>query len=94
MRTFVDTSALYVLLDDDNHASTARWFSGPGTSTSELLITQSYVVVESVALVRHRLEAAGVRDLLDGLLPVRDAGLDRAFAFDRDFTTEGIPVVP
>lgn len=133
MRTFVDTSALYALLDadDDNHVSAAAWFSGPGGNSAEPLITHSYVVVECAALVHHRLGAAGVRDLLDGLLPsmttvfvdselhrramaaylagltrrvsfvdrvsfqlVRDAALDRAFAFDRDFTTEGIPVVP
>lgn len=133
MKTFVDTSALYALLDadDDNHARAAAWFGGAGAEPSEVLVTHAYVVVESTALVHHRLGAAGVRDLLDGLVPaltvravddalhargvaaylaglgrrvsfvdrvsfqfVREAALDRAFAFDRDFATEGIALVP
>jgi predicted nucleic acid-binding protein len=133
VRTFVDTSALYALLDADdaNHVAAAAWFGGLGDIPSEILVTHSYVVVETAALVHHRLGAAGVRDLFDALLPamsttfvegdlhrravaaylaglnrrvsfvdrvsfelVRDAGLDRAFAFDRDFSREGIPVVP
>lgn len=133
MKTFVDTSALYALLDadDDEHAPAARWFAGPGTSPTEVLVTHNYVVVESAALVHHRLGVAAVRDLFDALLPaltvsyvddalhqrasaaylaglgrrvsfvdrvsfqvVRDLELDRAFAFDRDFATEGFVVVP
>ena len=70
MRTFVDTSALYALLDadDDNHAAAATWFGGLGTAT-EALVTHSYVVVESAALVHHRLGTSAVRDLFDALLP-------------------------
>ena len=133
MRTFVDTSGLYALLDadDENHEPAAEWFAGPGRDPAEILVSHSYVVVEAAALVQHRLGAAGVRDLFDGLLPavsvlhvdaelhqravaaylaglgrrvsfvdrvsfqlVRDAALDRAFAFDRDFVTAGIAVVP
>jgi uncharacterized protein len=131
VRTFVDTSALYALLDadDDNHAAAATWFSGLGDT--EVLVTHSYVVVESAALVHHRLGASAVRDLFDALLPaltvvfvdatlharatagylgglnrrvsfvdrvsfqlVRDTALDRVFAFDRDFATEGFVLVP
>jgi len=71
VRTFVDTSALYALLDadDDNHAAAASWFGGPGASATEVLVTHSYVVVESAALVHHRLGAPAVRDLFDALLP-------------------------
>lgn len=133
MRTFVDTSALYALLDadDDSHAAAASWFGGPGAASNETLVTHNYIVVESAALVHHRLGAAAARDLFDALLPVltvvfvddglharataaylgslsrrvsfvdrvsfqlvRETPIDRAFAFDHDFATEGFVVVP
>lgn len=132
MRTFVDTSALYALLDadDDNHAAAANWFAGPA-APADVLVTHSYVLVETSALVHHRLSASAVRDLFDALIPaltvmfvdaalharaaaaylaglsrrvsfvdrvsfqlIRDMGLDRAFAFDRDFASEGFVLVP
>ena len=133
MRTFVDTSALYALLDadDDNHTAAADWFSGSATVAADDLFTHNYVLVESAALVHHRLGAAGVRDLFDALVPaltvvfvgaavheravaaylaglsrrvsfvdrvsfqlMRDTALDQAFAFDRDFASEGFALVP
>ena len=71
MRTFVDTSALYAMLDenDANHGRAARWMSGPGRDLERTLITHSYVVVESAALVKRRLGTAAVRALLDALVP-------------------------
>ncbi len=132
MKTFVDTSALYALLDadDDNHLVAAAWFS-ESVATSMEFLTHSYTVVETTALVHHRLGAGGVRDLIDGLLPsltveyvdaalharataaylaslarkvsfvdrvsfqlMREAALDQAFAFDRDFAHEGFALVP
>jgi predicted nucleic acid-binding protein len=65
---FVDTSALYGLLDagDANHARLAA-------STERLLgdelTTHSYVVVETVSLVRRRLGAQAAARLIDGVLP-------------------------
>jgi predicted nucleic acid-binding protein len=133
LRTFVDTSALYALLDadDDNHAAAANWFADPGAAPADVLVTHSYVLVETSALVHHRLNASAVRDLFDALIPaltvmfvdaalharaaaaylagvsrrvsfvdrvsfqlIRDMGLDRAFAFDRDFASEGFVLVP
>lgn len=133
MRTFVDTSALYALLDedDDNHAVASAWMSGPGADPAELLVSHNYVVVEAAALVQRRLGSDAVRVLLDAWIPtltvayvderlheqsqaaylaalgrrvslvdavsfqlVRQAELDQAFAFDADFTREGIVVVP
>jgi predicted nucleic acid-binding protein len=133
LRTFVDTSALYALLDadDEKHRAAATWFAGPANTPSDELLTHDYVLVESAELVHHRLGAAAVRDLFDALIPaltlvfvdatlharaaaaylaglsrrvsfvdrvsfqlMRDASLDRAFAFDRDFATEGFALVP
>ncbi len=125
MTAFVDTSALYALLDEDdaNHGraeATFRQLHG------RELVTHSYVVVEAVALVSRRLGWAAVERLIDGLLPVirvitvdaathavalrafraarsvgvslvdqasfavmRAEGIDQAFSYDRDFSTEG-----
>jgi predicted nucleic acid-binding protein len=131
MRTFVDTSALYALLDEDdqNHLAAAAWLTT--ADPAEVLVTHSYVVVEAAALVQRRLGAAAVRTLFDAFIPamsimyvdevlhsravaaflaglrrhvsfvdwvsfqlMRDAGLDRAFAFDSDFAREGFVAVP
>lgn len=70
MRAFVDTSALYALLDEDdaNHAAARDWFTGEdGQATT--LATHSYVIVESSALVQRRLGPSAVRVLLDALIP-------------------------
>lgn len=72
MTTFVDTSALYALLDeaDDAHPRARGWLAGPGRDEREILATHSYVVVETVALVKHRLGAQALRVLLDAFLPI------------------------
>lgn len=125
MTAFVDTSALYALLDEDdaNHDRAQETF---GHLRGRELVTHSYVVVEAVALVSRRLGWVAVERLIDGVLPVirviqvdeathaaalrafrvsrsvgvslvdqasfavmRAEGIDQAFAFDRDFATEG-----
>lgn len=65
---FVDTSAIYALLDrsDANHAPAAAVLP---KLRDHLPLTHSYVVVESVALVQNRLGIDAVRRLLDDLLP-------------------------
>ena len=133
MRTFVDTSALFALLDEDdtNHEAAAEWFSGPGRDPEHALISHNYVVVETAALVHRRLGPAAARVFFDAFIPaisvlyvdedlhqrgaaaylaavsrapslvdrvsfqvIRELGLDQAFAFDRDFKTEGFQLVP
>ncbi|MDP9342915.1 MAG: PIN domain-containing protein [Actinomycetota bacterium] len=71
MKTFVDTSALYALLDeqDARHQDAARWLRGPGRDPRELLVSHNYVVVEAVALTGRQLGAAAVRALLNGFVP-------------------------
>jgi predicted nucleic acid-binding protein len=71
MSIFVDTSAIYALLDesDAHHAEASdvlRRLAG-----SEL-VTHAFVVVESSALVGRRLPWAATERLLDGILPVID----------------------
>lgn len=70
-RVFVDTSALYALLDRDdaNHRSAkARWETL--LDADDALLTTNYVVVEATALVQHRLGLPAVRALVDDLLGV------------------------
>lgn len=71
MSVFVDTSALYALLDEgDRHhadaADTLRRLAGTE------LVTHAFVVVESTALVARQLPWPASERLIDGLLPVID----------------------
>lgn len=72
MTTFVDTSALYALLDDGDvsHSRAGRVLEAlRGTQ----LVTHNYVVVETVSLVSRRLGWAGVDRLAEAILPLIDA---------------------
>jgi uncharacterized protein len=65
--TFVDTSAWYALLDraDPNHAGASdQWRE---LVSSESLVTHSYVLVESTALVQRRLGIEAVDSLVNDL---------------------------
>lgn len=73
MRVFVDTSALLSVLDaDDSH----HFATGPtwarAIAEDWLLVTTNYVVLESIALVQHRLGLAAVQALCDDMLPLID----------------------
>ena len=74
---FIDTSAVYALADraDDNHARASRLFAS-ALSSGERLVTHNYVLVESMALIQHRL------GLEHALAFARDAQ-----AFDVDWVT-------
>jgi uncharacterized protein len=69
VRVFVDTSALYALLDEDdaNHDRAARTLA---TLEGSELTTHGYVLCETLALVSKRLGWEAVVRLLDGLLSV------------------------
>jgi predicted nucleic acid-binding protein len=69
--TFVDTSALLALLDEDeqNHAAAAAWMRGAGAAPDETLMTHNYIVVEAAALVHRRLGPRAIRVLLDAWIP-------------------------
>jgi len=65
---FVDTSALYGMLDAGD-ASHARVVAATRRLLGQELATHSYVVVEAVSLVRRRLGAQAVARLIDDVLP-------------------------
>lgn len=68
---FVDTSALFALLDEDdsNHRSAAEWFSGPGRAARSPLVTHNYVLVETSALVQRRLGSEALKTFFDAFVP-------------------------
>jgi uncharacterized protein len=68
---FVDTSALYAVLDrdDDNHA-TARTTWERLLRSSDVLLTHNYVLLETVALVQSRLGMPAVRSFHERIIPI------------------------
>ena len=70
---FVDTSALLALLNpaDEHHGRAARAFEGLRTQRAAL-ITTSYVLVETYALVGRRLGLEAVRSFRAHFAPLLD----------------------
>jgi predicted nucleic acid-binding protein len=68
---FADTSALYALLvaTEEGHAEVARAF-GRLLARRQPLHTTSYVIVETIALLQHRLGLDPVRDFAESIVPV------------------------
>ena len=68
MRVFVDTSALIALLDsDDQDHAAVRHALHDLVATDERVVTTSYVLVETGALVRKRLGMSAFRALGDAV---------------------------
>jgi len=67
MTVFVDTSALYALIDadDDAHERAKATFQRIGET--EELVTHAYVAVEALTLVQRRLDARAVRRMATDL---------------------------
>jgi|SRR5579871_773134 len=71
MKVFVDTSALYSILDRDethHHRTVAAWKRLLADSAS--LLTSNYVLLETGALAQHHLGMAAVRALYEDLCPI------------------------
>jgi predicted nucleic acid-binding protein len=67
---FVDTSALYAVLDrsDANHAAAkAQW--SELLQGDDLLLVSNYVLIEMAALVQNRLGMEALRSLCDEVVP-------------------------
>ncbi len=71
MSVFVDTSALYAVLDadDDQHVRAAEQWRDLVLGTSPMMTT-NYVMVETTALIQHRLGLDAVRALEQEIRPV------------------------
>ncbi len=94
MSLFVDTSGFYALLveSEADHRAVKRAF-GQAAERGDRMLTTNYVVVETVALLQHRIGLAPVRDLDAKILPVVDLlmvdahlhrrGIERLFRLDR-----------
>lgn len=84
MSVFVDTSGLLAVLDRDdvNHtAATGAW--ADILRSDEILTATNYVLVETIALLQHRLGLKAVRFFQEEVLPVIgiiwvDASMHRA----------------
>lgn len=71
MKTFIDTSALFALLDkdDDNHENARKaWL--PMLEQDGMLITSNYIAVEITALVQNRLGLKAVKALHENIMPL------------------------
>ena len=71
MTIFLDTSGLYAVFDRDdaNHAQArAAWVDWLREST--VLLTNNYVLVETTALLQHRIGVAAVRALHEEVMPL------------------------
>jgi predicted nucleic acid-binding protein len=68
---FIDTSALFAVLDagDRNHREADSLWQAL-LAGDEPLVTTSYVVVESIALLQSRLGLGAVNDFERGLFPI------------------------
>ena len=79
MTLFVDTSALYALMDRDdlNHDAARRFWAE--LDPNDPLITHNYVLVETSELVQRRLGFEALQTLVDVLmLPITTLLVERA----------------
>ena len=84
MSVFVDTSALFALLDADDAGhglALPAWNNGIDECVG--FVTTNYVVVETIALAQRRLGIHAIRTLIDEMLPM----VDTIWVTDADHTT-------
>jgi predicted nucleic acid-binding protein len=71
MRVFIDTSAFYALLDrDDESHRKAKNSWADLLKNDDTLVTNNYVLVETFALIQHRLGMDAVRGFQNDILPL------------------------
>ncbi len=71
MNIFVDTSALYAVLDRDdaNHSAAKELWTALLRETAGMFTT-NYVLVETTALLQHRIGMAAVRAFHEDIVPL------------------------
>ena len=71
MRIFIDTSAFFALLDrDDANHKKAKGIWSNLLTAENILITTNYILVESFALIQHRLGMEALRGFQEDILPL------------------------
>jgi predicted nucleic acid-binding protein len=71
MTVYVDTSAIYAVMDaDDSQHEVAKSTWANLLESGDGLVCNSYVLLETYSLVQHRLGIEAVRVLHDEILPV------------------------
>ena len=71
MTAFIDTSALYAVLDaDDRQHSSAKQIWKALLNEGTPLVTSNYVIIETTALIQNRLGMDAVRTFYQDILPV------------------------
>jgi uncharacterized protein len=71
MRIFIDTSAIYALLDrDDVEHKKAKKIWIDLLHSENILITSNYVLVESFALLQNRLGLEAARGFQEDIIPL------------------------
>jgi predicted nucleic acid-binding protein len=71
MTVFVDTSALYAVLDrdDENHQVASKTWAELLRERTHM-VTHNYVLLETSALLQHRLGLAALREFHESVAPV------------------------
>lgn len=94
MSLFLDTSGFYSLLveTETDHRAVKRAF-GAAAEAGRRMVTTNYVVLETVALLQHRIGLVPVHDFDEKILPLVEMlvvdsrlhrrGMDRLFRLDR-----------
>lgn len=71
MKAFVDTSAFYALLDaDDKNHEEAKFVWVLSLQQPDSLCFTNYVILETIALIQHRIGLDAVRTFVEDILPV------------------------
>jgi predicted nucleic acid-binding protein len=71
MKIFIDTSALYALLDrDDDNQEDAKTAWTKILNAENILVTSNYVLVETFALLQNRLGVGAVRAFQEDIVPI------------------------